>query len=71
MNEIYYYKEDTDELIALDEISNSELVELTADIEAEVDRRTWDMLQPFVGEITGGPMPQEILDLFKEEGFDE
>lgn len=51
MNEIFYYKEDTDEMLEISELTDAELIQLTADAEQEADLRVYERLPTFEAEI--------------------
>lgn len=51
MNELYFYNEDTDELLTLDEVNTIEFLEIAEEVGAEADRRLYEILPPFEAEL--------------------
>lgn len=50
MNELYFYKEDTDELLTLDEVNTIDFLEIAEEVGAEADRRLYETLPAFEAE---------------------
>ena len=61
MNEIFYYKEDTDEMLEISELTDAELIQLTADVEQEADLRVYEQLPTFEAEISADPYSVDLL----------
>ncbi len=50
MSDIFYYNEDTDEMLEISELTNAELIRLTADVEQEAHLRVYEELPAFEAE---------------------
>ena len=61
MIDIFYYNEDTDEMLEISELTNAELIQLTADVEQEAHLRVYEELPAFEAEISADLYGADLL----------
>lgn len=65
MKEIYVYDTETDQMQALDEMTDVEFLEVAEEFSDEAKMRVWESLDTYEATIEGDVMPLEVRLTFK------